>query len=486
MREREREKKRTLPYLVRLFSSSSFSSASCYQLANDGVYGAQFSAPVSGVYWAQAFVRGKNPSTGAEYIRTSQHLLRVMPDAVQLQPAATAELSEDGQTIHFHIAAKYEESNVSDELIAYAEVWATPFGAEFGSDTSSLVPVAWISAAVDVSTEATSSSSSSSPHISLHLDLRWLSLANATAPFELRNVRLQNQLIPVSQYASVPVTTSLTTRSKIRSRALPPKPASISREMRQGRLPEILFRRAALADSLRNSSSAAAISTPSHALLLVHGYCASIQPFENQFSTFTDAVLFRDLGQSRTNDEFAQRIADFAASQSFASFGTVSHSQGGLATLHLHAYYFTNLELAQGPRLLQSIGSPYQGSAIAGSSADLGKVFNIGCGQNFDLTHDGAALWLSGINSTAVLDDVYYYMTQYQTGGLINYCSLPTNLILAWPNDGVTEIDYAPLPSNAGHHMGASKGECHTTNMQWPPQCWNANRDAEINSNAAR
>jgi len=33
-----------------------------------------------------------------------------------------------------------------------------------------------------------------------------------------------------------------------------------------------------------------------------------------------------------------------------------------------------------------------------------------------------------------------------------DYCSLATNLVLDWPNDGVTEFDYAQL--DGGNFMG--------------------------------
>jgi hypothetical protein len=50
----------------------------------------------------------------------------------------------------------------------------------------------------------------------------------------------------------------------------------------------------------------------------------------------------------------------------------VAHSQGGLAATHLHAYYWSNLEVAKGGRLIQSVGSPYYGSGIAGNLASIG------------------------------------------------------------------------------------------------------------------
>jgi hypothetical protein len=101
-----------------------------------------------------------------------------------------------------------------------------------------------------------------------------------------------------------------------------------------------------------------------------------------------------------------------------------------LADSFLCSYYWSGLELSTGGRIIQAVGSPFMGSSVAGSAADLGKVFGAGCGANFDLTRDGAALWMAGLNHTEAIGDVYYYSTQYETGHLINYCNMAINLLL--------------------------------------------------------
>jgi hypothetical protein len=106
-------------------------------------------------------------------------------------------------------------------------------------------------------------------------------------------------------------------------------------------------------------------------------------------------------------------------------FGAIGHSQGGLANLHMHNYFWTGLESSEGPRKLQSVGkkrfslfsfcflfvfflfslgTPYMGTAGAGSGADFIKVFGIGCGANFDLSPDGVALWSAGIAKSTRAD----------------------------------------------------------------------------------
>lgn len=73
---------------------------------------------------------------------------------------------------------------------------------------------------------------------------------------------------------------------------------------------------------------------------------------------------------------------------------------------------------------------------------------------------------------------------QYKTGGLINYCLLPSNLVLSWPNDGVVENKKTDVPY--GNDAGNSQGECHTMSMNWPPQYSNSERNAIMNSSGAR
>lgn len=60
-------------------------------------------------------------------------------------------------------------------------------------------------------------------------------------------------------------------------------------------------------------------------------------------------------------------------------------------------------------------------------------------------SRDGAVNWLAGI-STEARKDVYFFTTTYKQRTFFgDYCSLATNTILQWPNDGVTELKYAKL-----------------------------------------
>jgi len=60
---------------------------------------------------------------------------------------------------------------------------------------------------------------------------------------------------------------------------------------------------------------------------------------------------------------------------------------------------------------------------------------------------------------------------------------LAINLVLEWPNDGTTELVFAYMPN--GSNMGTVKGECHITDMAYPPQYCDESRNAIMNVNAA-
>src|SRR6185436_12116976 len=104
------------------------------------------------------------------------------------------------------------------------------------------------------------------------------------------------------------------------------------------------------------------------ALMLVHGYCSggSIWPAAD----FTQPkVQFLDPNANRTHDQFAQLIAATAQAANLSSFGVVTHSQGGCASLHLLTYYTSGLDFASGSRRIQALAPPFQGTPLASLGA---------------------------------------------------------------------------------------------------------------------
>jgi hypothetical protein len=202
------------------------------------------------------------------------------------------------------------------------------------------------------------------------VDGRWLSLANATAPFELRNVRLQDveTHIPLTQLDNVILNIPEIVNKGVAETAV----TEITEDMLMGERPTAV------------TANQPVPNAPGGVLMLVHGYCSGgVWPG----SQFTGDVEFQDFNQNRTHDQFANLIRTYG--NQFPSFGIVAHSQGGAASLHLYTYYWSGLDYSSGSRLIQSVGTPYQGTALAGNLALLGQLFGAGCGNH--ARHTGAS-----------------------------------------------------------------------------------------------
>jgi len=302
----------------------------------------------------------------------------------------------------------------------------------------------------------------------LVLDGKWLQLAGVKGPLVLKTVYFADleTSFPVDSLAEIQ---SIKVKNSvfITATAYQHK-VVITKEMRFGKNPL----------PPRNSTSSAALN-----LLLLPGYCANVNPWTRKQNNFHNGFYPVDKG-NHANDHYTNKILAQVENQNMESFGVIGHSQGGMVALHMHNFYWTGLANANGPRLIQTVGTPFQGSTAAGSAAKLGEIFGIGCGSNTDLSRDGAVNWLAGISNEA-RQDVHFYTTTYQQGNFFgDWCSLPMNLILQWPNDGVVELVWAKLPG--GVSMGNKEKWCHTTDMGYAPQYDDTGRNAEMNQNAAR
>jgi hypothetical protein len=219
----------------------------------------------------------------------------------------------------------------------------------------------------------------------------------------------------------------------------------------------------------------------SHALVLSHGYCADENPWPlAQFAG--DAWPYENLETSLSNDAFAVDLATRAAQ--FKSYGVVGHSQGGCAALHLYTFYWSGLDWAGPGRLMQCVGAPLEGTPLAGNLAALGAALGIQCGSNYDITPDGAAVWLAGI-PTAARAKLHTYTTTFTNVPFFyDYCNIVTDVFLSDPEDGVVE-------NAAGHivgaqDMGLKSGWCHVSGMRDPAQTGDSARNAVLNAQGAR
>ena len=403
-----------------------------------GSFRGSFVADRAGDFVVQVAVEGRTPE-GAPFQRSAQHLVTIVDNpivAIDDAPASARALDDTRLTIDLGVASRAQ----SGFLHAHAEVW--------GRIGEVAIPVAWIGGMVDAARPA------------LSLDSRWIALSGTEGPFELRNLRLSDpdHFVPLAKVERRAL--ALDRLPEAASRI----PEEIDEAMRMGPRPE------------RSAATRAGAR-----LLLVHGYCSG-NAWGPVASQFGNASIFQDFNQNRTHNDFALRILNFG--NQFDSYGIVAHSQGGAAATHLYTYYWSGLDYATGSRLIQSVGTPYQGTALAGNLAALGSVFGVGCGTNDNLTYSGASSWLAGIPSWARAK-VNYYTTSFATAWWRwDYCNAVSDLVLSDPEDGTTERSKGQLSGavNRGHKTGW----CHTTGMRDPAQVTDASRNATMNVNAAR
>lgn len=410
--------------------------------AGDGVYGGFVPAKAAGDYLVQTVVEGFNRD-GAPFVRTAEHSIPVIERDLDIAATKSALKAVRSDEARLAVAIPVTAEKKGGHYRAIAEVW--------GRDgEGNEIAVAWIGGMTAVK----------GGRIELGLDEHWIALAGAQAPFELRNLRIEdpNHFIPLAAAKRIAIDLPALSVKKA------PGEIVVDERMLMGPRP------AQLAEMDKGVGSR---------LLLVHGYCSGdVWPA----SHFSNASKFLDLNKNRSHDQFARLIQSFGST--WNSFGVVAHSQGGAASLHLYTYYWSGLDNASGSRLIQSVGTPYQGTNLAGILAALGNWFGVGCGTNDNLTYSGASSWLSGIPSWA-RSKVNYYTTSFtDVWYRYDYCNMATDVVLSDPEDGTTERAYGQL--SGAYNRGHTTGQCHTAGMRDPAQYSNYSRNSTMNSNAAR
>eukprot|EP01111_Echinosteliopsis_oligospora_P018029 TRINITY_DN805_c0_g1_i1.p1 TRINITY_DN805_c0_g1~~TRINITY_DN805_c0_g1_i1.p1 ORF type:complete len:670 (-),score=235.20 TRINITY_DN805_c0_g1_i1:43-2052(-) len=418
------------------------------EAADDGIYTALVTATEEGQYVLSASLSGTSPA-GVEYIRTTEQVVSVISPSLTLSGSATAVMTSTTRaTIALGVTAPS-----SSKYRVYAEVWGQD------KETQQEVAICWIGGLAD----------SSDNTLPVELDLNWVSKAGASEPYTLKNIVVQDPdtFVPVAQAASINVQSADMDNimDKV-AHLLIGKNGPISIEMMEGVKPAHL--------SINGSDA----ETPK--VLLVHGYCSALNPWSVYQSDWTSAEVFLNANANLGHDAFAVKVLEWAAANKWTTWAFVGHSQGGAVGLQIKNYYHSGMDnLPSGARKLQTVGTPYMGCSAAGTAAGLGKAFGVGCGQNTDLTKDGAALWFAGIRAAAA-KEAYYYTTTYEQGKFFgDYCNLATNAVLNWPNDGIAEYDWAQL--TGGNNMGNTQKWCHSTDMKYTAQTQDRTRIAEMN-----
>lgn len=406
--------------------------------AGDGLFGAFLPPTALGSFTARAHVHGL--TRGGIAFRRSVPLASELHEApLALDGRAELGVGTNGQ---LHVSLGAQPLDTPRRVHASAEVWGTRDGVA--------TPVVWLSRLL------VPASSANGLSLDFEFDERWLDLAGVQAPFELRQVRVQD---PDSEgvlafLAEIPLESGA-----LAARA--PLPVSLGTNA--------LLASSGTPLSLHQPAPPARPIQP--ALMLVHGYCSSgaIWPAAH----FTAPKLnFLDANANRSHDQFAQLLIAQANAAQLSSYGIVAHSQGGAAALHLLTYYTSGLDYATGQRLIQSVATPYLGTPLA----SLGFF---ACGVNSNMTPSGAPTWLAGIPSWARAK--VHYWTTSNSGSA---CNGLTDFFLSNPEDGTVERTRGQL--SGGNSMGHVTGWCHTTGMSNPANYTDATRNAAMNAAAAR
>ena len=413
--------------------------------AFDGQFATAFVAQEPGLYRIQVEAHGLTPK-GKPFFRTVEHVVPVIDDRLQVtSKAAMGEYIADHK---INLSFRTQQLNKSMKDSRYrviAEVWGHGLKGEEKAIT-------WLSSIVDTK----------GGEINLQLDDRWLLVAGQSEQYTLKNIRIED----IRHYISVLELDELNMKlPQVSEKSARQFDGQITDSMLLGNKPKTT-----------NTNKAAGGK-----LMLVHGYCSS-DVWGSQQGQFSNSVKFSDFNQNRSHDQFAQLIDSFG--DNYPSFGVVAHSQGGAAALHLYSYYWSGLDDAGSGRLIQSVGTPYQGTPLAGNLASVGDVFGVGCGYNSNLTTSGASTWLSGIPTWA-RNAVNYYTTSPTTKWWRpDWCQIVTDPFLSDPDDGTTEKHRGQL--SGGVNRGHKTGQCHTDGMRDMAQTKDSGRNSTMSSYASR
>lgn len=352
-------------------------------------------------------------------------------------------------------------------VYAYAEVWSR------GDEQ----PIAWIGGMTQPRIDRFGQLG-----LPMVLDARWLALKESRGQdLELRNLRIQDPdtFVPLTEVGALPFSV----------RQMPRVVEESSRNVSQD---ESLFvgrgDRTITVDDLPDEPTRGGFTNTG--IFLVHGWCSgNVWPIGGHFGLPGRAggtELFTDFDQSRSHDNFAQRIRDQGAARFIDSFSVVAHSQGGAAAVHTRAFYNTLLDASTAPRRIQSVGTPYRGSTLMDfylATGPLGWLIAtiLGeCTPQFSLGTLGSALWRVTVPSWAK-SEVWYYRSGHRRPS--NFfqrlqfwrwrCNLASFVIPGW-DDGVVSTAQGVLSN--GRNMGVTASECHL-NMNHGGQTRNQGRN---------
>lgn len=459
----------------------------------DGEVSASIVATEVGTYQLAATVVGVMPD-GTEYMRTSEHSIEVDEPTVGITAVyATHDATTDRLTLILALSGNTFEKDATFK--PYVEVW--------GVMGKTPTPLGF---AHNLATVQTASNGLN--YLTLEFDLRWFVRASVAGCQGLRvqNVWVSNAMndvvltmggnFDVKMISSIDnIGPNANTNANANANAVVESTAAsaavmaaiaglkngsggyngeITKTMRRGIAPKL-------------NTTVPAVTGK---VLVIHGYCATKNPFQVQSEDWTDAIFYDGFAlghsRSRSNQQFAEDVLGFIADQGLTSFSSVGQSQGGMIQLHILNYYHTGLDATTTGRRVQSCSTPYGGVSAYGSLNNWASMLYPDCIPPSEFNPPNAAQWEAGITAEN-MNDVFAYRTQYGSKTLSNYCDGLINTFLSKPNDGAVEVS-ASAPANPGTAtlFPVTAGQCHKEDMKWPAAYFDRARNNEMSANAAR
>jgi len=162
--------------------------------AGDGIFGAAFNIETEGDYVVTTELTGLDEN-GNAFVRTTDHFFQVITANVTLTGTASAVVDSVNGFLNFTLPVSIQ--GTPQTIRAYAEV--------YGAQGSVQVPVAWVGGVAPITQDTQNNNV-----VVLSLNLSWLSLASASAPFFLQNVYITDlgSSVPMTQANQIQVDTS--------------------------------------------------------------------------------------------------------------------------------------------------------------------------------------------------------------------------------------------------------------------------------------
>ena len=270
-----------------------------------------------GVYTLDVNVEGEKD--GFHFARSSSFQIPIASPSLNVTNGAHVHLFNHPVTANEIILIRVNvlwDGRADPVYRGYAEVYGT-------GRSGDIVAVAWVGGLVEVQRD------NSDYFIQFELDSRWLITSQATFPLTLKNIVFED----LSGYVTIVHVKEEVALKVADPRLLSWKPKHTSEEV------EITYE---MLNGYNPYRDKFLNSTERGTVVLVHGYCATGDPFP--ISHFPNARVFRRFKQNLSIDQFARLVLQFVNQERIGLFSIVAHSQGGMVGTHLLEYYQTSMD----------------------------------------------------------------------------------------------------------------------------------------------